>query len=50
VGSSFGAVKSNQRFQIGPAWFNFACGPVFAGHHDEAFEYSGHAVEYGFSA
>ncbi len=45
-----GAVKSNQPFLIAPAWFNFACGAVFAGHRDEAFEYLGHAVDYGYHA
>jgi len=45
-----GAVKSNQPFRIGVAWYNFACGAVFAGHRDEAFEYLGRAVDYGFSA
>jgi eukaryotic-like serine/threonine-protein kinase len=45
-----GAVKSNQPFQIAPAWFNFACGAVFAGHRDEAFEYLGHAIDNGYSA
>jgi non-specific serine/threonine protein kinase/serine/threonine-protein kinase len=45
-----GGAKSKQPYQIGGAWFNFACGAVFAGHRDEAFEYLGHAIDYGLSA
>ncbi|MGC9996551.1 MAG: serine/threonine-protein kinase [Terriglobia bacterium] len=45
-----GAVKSNQPNQIGPAWYNSACGAVFAGHREEALEYLGHAVDFGFPA
>jgi tetratricopeptide (TPR) repeat protein len=44
------AVKSNQPSQIAPAWFNFACGAVFAGHREEALEYLGHAVDFGIPA
>jgi eukaryotic-like serine/threonine-protein kinase len=30
------------------AWYNFACGAAIAGHHDEAIQYLGEAVDHGF--
>jgi non-specific serine/threonine protein kinase/serine/threonine-protein kinase len=45
-----GALKSNQPFRIGQAWYNFAFSAALTGHRDEAFEYLGHAVDYGFPA
>jgi len=44
-----GAVKSNQPNQISGGWYNFAFGAVITGHREEALEYLGHAVDYGFS-
>jgi eukaryotic-like serine/threonine-protein kinase len=44
-----GAAKSNQPNQISGGWYNFAFGAVITGHREEALEYLGHAVDYGFS-
>ncbi|MGB8534807.1 MAG: tetratricopeptide repeat protein [Acidobacteriaceae bacterium] len=41
------AGKASQPGVLADAWYNFACAATTAGHHGEAFEYLGHAIDHG---
>jgi len=43
------ATKAGRPEPIADAWYNFACAAAVAGHHRDALEYLGNAVDHGFA-